>query len=1035
MNTSSYMSMNGYFQDNYRNQANRVQQEVAQIKKELANNNIELLTKFLHYRNEFKVNKEEIVDFDLHSHHVKREDDIESYTLVEEMQKESAELDPSKIILKLCQVCFKGSHKFNSQEQGNKKHRVVYFLLNNKPLYMFKFECANNKIANRATAYQAIGFLFPGIYHKMVYDLFINCDQFDLRAFENSQSSVKKEEVRDKKNNNIYLKLFDCEITKIERYDKTNEMAGFKASGKKKDLDQSFNKKVESRMFSTLANTMLQKYAGRSLNFEVKLNKKVAASNSLEGDGKNQYMVTSSDNQAAKYFSIIVECQNKMDAKAICGLKFIELHAEEVFRVIWEEIMKSMPYPDSNTTSMDTSSQIDSSNFFSDQNDYEELKKPLDSAPPGLPRANASFGGGADNESRGSSFMNSQIGMLVSSDHYIGGSSFHINSLNKPLFRNDHNETLSTVQEVKLAKKPLRTNMPAFNPGYDDHPDTLLRVDSEGEKEDSMYQSMDGLQYKKQIDVLLDEPDTNHKFEENDDSRQGASGKSVQVENKGSYQFFSAFTGTKEQEKAKDTRAIGKNVNKQVKESDDSDDDSKDELSKDSDIEDSNKNDSKSDEGSQGKSSQNNSESKGEGYSDTIDSIFEEYIRIHFQFQGQMDTSSFPKLLRLGSVGKWRGVSLIQSHFASSINQILSDNNVRICQYPLARADNSCKLRFVLETSSSTTEDFKCIAFSDFLINSPKMRFELAYNYGMYLVLNKSFPELASAVRSKTIRDALGLELSEQRSNLLSNSFTGSRSNFTLNGRDDDSNMSLFVQPPQQQFMQHGLVDTLKSDDFMSSVKSSQPMQLMNDGISEFRPTTTVSHNVKTMSESPVNSYSEDFGAKSFIKHVELYATKKITVEKMENTPLGDEIKNWKAFNVNFDDFFGPKLKTMECWELHAVYIHKDLDQKRSINNNFENRIKRKEQFYSNIIKNLMDEDYASVANALIHTIYKEPMSISPEGPYTIFSLSDKRLIIIEARVQNTKLRKKLASMVILGLLWKEFYDRCTTGDLVKKDA
>lgn len=1018
--TGQYRDASGYYEDNFRRQAIRVQQDIAMIKHELGRNNMDLLTKYLHYTNEFKVLSQEIVDFEMHGQHVKKVDDIESHLIVEEMQKEAMELDPSKIILKLCQVCYKGSHKFNSQEQGNKRHRVVYFMLNNKPLYKFKFECANNKIANRATAYQAIGFLFPGIYDRMVYQAYVTCDKLDLRAFENMLSSVNKEVVREKKQNNIYLRLFDCDITKIVRHDKSSEMAGFKASGKRRDLDPTFSKKVESRMFSTLANTMLQKYAGRSLNFEVKLNKKVAASNSLEGDGKNQYMVTSSDNQATKYFTIVVECQNKMDAKAICGLKFIELHAEDVFRVIWEDIMQNIPFPDSNSNSMNSGHQIENSDFFSiTTDDDDDLKQTLGISPPGLPPIkNASTGGGGDFDSRISSFMNSQADMFGFSENSHFGTSIPGTSFTRQ-FRTDNNETVSTVQDVRMTKKPLRTMNPAFVPstiGIDSG--HMLRPAQEIDPEDSLAdQSLEeSVPYQKHLEAIFDEPGDNSDSEDGDYGKAPGSGSHPQ-DSKGGYQFFGSVTLGKDTDRLKDYKAIGESVNKRVKESRDSDDESDSELSKDSDLRDTPEQEDHSEENSERKSSQQSSERSEKQFFDSIDLIFEDYIKMTLQPHGLFDVSAFPVNLSLKLKNGWKGISLIQSCFTSSINQVLIENNARICQYPLARNNTDYLIRYIFETCTDQETEFSSIAYAEFQFSSPRMTFELASNYGMFLILQRTFPQLAALVKSKTIRDALGLDQSDQRNELLlATSFTGTRSNFNNQAREDENNMSAISQP--QPFGPPGNMDFSRMDD-----------------LSDFNIASGVTQPIKTVSESPAHSYGEDFGTKHFIRAVELYATKNVMVEKYRDSPEAEEIVNWQKIPTNLDDFFGHKLRTMESWELHSVYVHKELAAKCSVNNFFENRIKRKEQFYSNVAKNLIDEDYASVANSLIHTIFKEPMSLIPEANYTIFSLSNKRLVIIEARVQNSKLRKKLASMVVLRLLWKEFYERCVSGDLVKKSG
>ena len=110
-------------------------------------------------------------------------------------------MDPSKIILKLCQVCFKASHKFVTQDQGNKKTRKVEFQLNSQKLINFEFECANNKIANKATAYETLSILFPGIFFQILYNLMATTDGYVFAEFLCKRSSYKKKEEKEKKEN------------------------------------------------------------------------------------------------------------------------------------------------------------------------------------------------------------------------------------------------------------------------------------------------------------------------------------------------------------------------------------------------------------------------------------------------------------------------------------------------------------------------------------------------------------------------------------------------------------------------------------------------------------------------------------------------------------------------------------------------------------------------------------------------------------------------------------------------------------------
>lgn len=125
-------------------------------------------------------------------------------------------------------------------------------------------------------------------------------DSYVFAEFLCKKSSYKKKEEKEKKEKDIYSTIFNCDIIGIEQFDTTGTMAGF--TPQLTSLDQTFTERINSRMYSTLANMLLQKHAGRSLSIEVKLVRKITTENSLEGEGRNEYHTVVQDNHGHKYF-------------------------------------------------------------------------------------------------------------------------------------------------------------------------------------------------------------------------------------------------------------------------------------------------------------------------------------------------------------------------------------------------------------------------------------------------------------------------------------------------------------------------------------------------------------------------------------------------------------------------------------------------------------------------------------------------------------------------------------------------------------
>ena len=310
-------------------------------------------------------------------------------------------------------------------------------------------------------------------------------------------------------------------------------------------------------------------------------------------------------------------------------------------------------------------------------------------------------------------------------------------------------------------------------------------------------------------------------------------------------------------------------------------------------------------------------------------------------------------------------------------------------------------------------------------------------HYGVYLIIQRAFPKLFKMIGSFTLRYLIGLVQEDRTSSFIIKSMPV-QSYKATQGKHDEMNLSSFTNPrPTNNLLNQSAITNMSiigpkptAKEALSSIQKDQDM------LSDMRLQSSTPSGRTFQESNPFNS-GIDAAQFSFalIKPIEDYLQQGKAPDALKNPAEYEEVKKWSKIKVNFSEYFGQKIYMLESWELIGVYYHQDLSFKRSDNNTFEQRIKKKEEFYSTVKKNLLDEDYASVLNSLIHTIFKEAMKLNHENNYTVFTLTGRSLIIVHARVQNIKLRKKLASMVVLRLLWKEFYERCSVGDLSKKES
>ena len=1110
--------------------------------------NQKLIADYLRYFNEYSLKEPPvIVDQNLYNNLCGQISSQQSMSVVQEFLLPEADMDPSKMILKLCQVCFKGSHRFVPQDQGNKKLRVVDFMINNKIIFQFTFECTNNKIANRATAYESINLLFPKIYDKMLSLTRDATDPKILKEFEKKQSSQEKSKEEIKKQSDIFLKLFGCEFSDIEIVDNSGTLAGFQGSFTE---DQTFKERVDMKMFSTISNNMLQKNAGRSLNFDINLTRKITAENSLDGEGRNEYRVEAVDNHAKKYFSASIICKNKNDAKNACGLKFIEKYASAAFKKIWDQLMKGIPMPDP-SASLDSTSQSLNKSGGNYQNPDQGLqssfgtqhqkvndnlagtrlvKNSKSSMQPSAPlNLNQSLGLVAPTSSTPMGFYAS----LQTPPGYGGAMGYPL-AVN--MSRGEMGSLNDSVLQEDLMYRPQTTPVPknTLQKRYDTsaepfylhaQPDTFIRpaqnpkdegsiffsaLSNDEDDEDKRNKADDDREFEElltnPVRLIKARPAENNALDQHLKATEatltgsGNGGffkntKGIYNENpeKGSFinnsgqlhaigegglfdsQHLSTFSPfgpvqpkpqpkglsvqvttvgvggigaqalTSSSERTPPTHVLSAaqkiNPKQNVPKKEEKNQTSESDVSVDSSFErekrlktgEENKKNDDSNDRSYKKSSNRYSESASEDANeDSVFKMFNDYVQKTLSPGEKFDLSSFRTMQRLKVSSDWKGTYLQDSELFAKVSEVLVHNGYRIECVCDKRNDEAKEFSFrvIIERLFDSKEQiYKAEAYADLSFTSKLMDYFHCFNYSVYLLLHKTFPTFAKTLEALTLRTALGLNA------------------------DDKSLITTPLQPslfkPADVSTSHIVIDRLSNHTLSKSVFTEQGVSHMDFRFDQ--PLSSAGSNPLQLASSkvgsnllglvmakavdpsdPTSSILESLGSQNLIEHVKNHLLSGTFTGRQE---VDEELKRWNLLNQNFVEIFTDKIKKMEPWELISIFYHDDVKVAMHATDVFyESRIKKRDNFYDTVRKNMLDEDYASVANSFVHTIFKEAMDINYSGDFTLFKLHGKTMLIVQAKVQNNKLRKKLTSIVVLRLYWKELYRRCAVGDLGRNE-
>ena len=865
-----------------------------------------LLTDYLRYKNEYKLINFEIIDSSQYSKRVVPEANFPCLEIAQDFINHR-DIDPSKMILKLSQVIYKTSHKLVPQEvPNNKKQRQVDLLLNNKPLLRFRFECSNNKIAGKATAYETINLLFPGVFSRLLLNILETVDEYDLAIFESKSKPGNQLEDMRKRKGDIYFKLFRSEM-RCSILDRTGKLAGNTCNTQFAE-QANFRERVKLKMFSTMANSILQKHAGRSLNFDVKLTNKISPENSLEGENKNEYTVNVVDNTAHKFMSATIICQNTKDAKNVCGLKFIELYAHPIFKKIWNIEMPD-EYP----------------------------------VPPQEP--------GQDQEAAENPPLHSNSAL----------SSTKPSSQEYSLYGNLNKHT----QKIHTLTGVLSNNESEEEDHYEDpyQDDNLVQLSSQGNHH--QYDAGNHI-VDKSLKTLWEE-DAN---EEND-------------------QYYYRPMASSKQQNFEE---------RQDRQEEFVDDDQVCDVSKSFSVENSDA-EAGSVQAASASPSDAHEKDCAEAWYCSVDKIFQDFLERKYNLKFTGDLSSFPPSLSEKMQDEFQGECIFSQALPARVNKALKSQGHRL-EYFLISRDEFTKqheVRFVLHREADQTSTNQILAYTQIKFSSNDLQHWQCVNYGIYLLMERCFPSVAKQIAAHWIRAKISaLYLNRQECSC-----------------------------PDKDRLDEGAAAGLDPQDICSRSLLSG---LSRDQSSSHHAAKTSQDHSTSLGKSQAKDQL-DPNHLSSLKLIEQFALHK----REPNLPEDQlaQVKQWGQIDVSILGDLKKKPFAQDNWQLESVLInYEQFKWLKKDEKSYEAAIKKKDAFYSNIKKSMLEEDYSSITNTFLHTIYKTDMSIKSRECYSVFSLSGNDVLIVKAQAQNSKLRTKLCSMIVLKLFWESLFIRCAEGDL-----
>lgn len=876
-----------------------------------------LLTDYMRYKHEYKLINYEILDSSLYCKRVIPENNQACLEIAQEFISHS-DVDPSKMILKLSQVIYKTSHKLVAQEiPNNKKQRQVDLLLNNKPLLRFRFECSNNKIAGRATAYEAISLLFPGVFSRLLLQLQETVDEYDLAIFESkSRPGSQLEDLR-KRKGDIYFKLFRSDM-KCTVHDRSGKLLGNSCNSQFAE-QANFRERVKLKMFSTMANSILQKHAGRSLNFDVKLTNKISPENSLEGENKNEYAVNVVDNNAHRFMAATVVCQNTKDAKNICGLKFIELYAQPIFAKIWNlEMPDEYPMP---------------------------ARQP---SPPREPEFEkpAKLAASSVSSSKVEPQQYSLYGNLPNQPHRIKNLTGVLSNYESE--EEDADGGLVTDEYLDEHQPDRGYYQQEYYGGshvVDKSLKTLWEEDYNEENDQYYYKPVDNInkEVAKQSDFESNLGDRFAKPEQMSNLSQSSS-----VENSDSdlYPADSARVASEQrsEEPDKDT---------------------------------------------------------AEAWYCSLDKIMQLFIERKFNLKASGDLSSFPANLSSSQPSGFEGECLFSQQLPARLNKALKTEGYRLEHFLVSRDEftKEHEVRYVLHRSANQSSSAQVLAYTQIRFSSNGLQHWQCVNYGLYLLLERCFPALSRVLAAHWIRARISTLYLDRR-------------DCACPDADQPEEAATDAQLNSRSLLQ----------DLSRELYSSH---LPLKGSQEHSTSLGGSRNARE----PL-----DQTELTRLKGIEQFALSRREPNLPEDQLAA--VKQWGPVDAAILADLRGRPFSQENWQLEHVFV--DYEEFKVLKKSealYEAAIKKKDNFYANVKKNMLEEDYTSVANAFVQTVYKTDVHIRHLDSFAVFRLFHRDIILVKAHVQNAKLKNKLCSMIVLKLFWENLFFRCVQGDLASSRA
>ena len=383
--------------------------------------------------------------------------------------------------------------------------------------------------------------------------------------------------------------------------------------------------------------------------------------------------------------------------------------------------------------------------------------------------------------------------------------------------------------------------------------------------------------------------------------------------------------------------------------------------------------------------SSSRSPSKSEDMTDSIESIFMDYVE-HFKgFHYKEQNSDLSPVDHQSFNNKFVGIEVFNTKFQQHINDYLLSNGFLI-SYTVEEEDNKnydYKIRYLLQRSDGNGK--KTLGSANFIIQiseslsqdqfSAPDPLNKALNYGIFLVLQRSFPSLSNKIVCWNIRSALHLN-----------------TDFKPILSPQDRSASLIIQETQK--------DSPSYDNPHLSNSRTPPF---------------------SADEKNKSTNDSNISIDGLLSSIENIYEKKYQPKSNEDTYVRNK---WKKIDISSPAFFKDKLSLVSSCTLHSIYYHVDHGAK-LINecDTSQNNVKSYEVFIIKLREFLDSKNFASIANNIFQALKMrvEPITI---GDMTVYSINGNRSIIIRSKCQNKVERNKFCGLIMTRLVLEDVFDR-----------